>query len=534
MRNNKEKVLKLINALSKYEVYFFYSIVLINLIPLFITKYFPTVDGPAHLYNARLIIDLLANNASPLAEYFVFNSNLNPNWSAHFILSGLLLIFPAFLAEKILLMSYLLFFPVSFRFLFKTLNIQENYLLYFIFPFTYSFMFYFGFYNFHIGLIFFFITIGFWVKFLKSGLNYPRLLLLLFLTLCVFFSHLFILAMLFMVITLLNLKDFIALFKSTTDNKNSIIKSILLQIAVIFPVVVLTLFYFYSNPIVAGTFDYLSSHDLWKMVQQVQPAKGISYGKEAVFAKWIFILLSLIAAYLLILRIKHINKPLKNSTLTWGLLALITLVGLFVLPNGTPTFGFISSRLVLFFFLFLIIFLATHKVPLWLKVVSFILINYVNIALLKIYVQSSAQMNIVSENILSASENIKPYSTVLPINESDNWIFSHISNYLGADKPMIILENYEASLNYFPLKWNPERKIKFQLDSMEELLNTFPMTAHNHQEQVDYIFLLADPKLAPTEEQENNIKTLLENYYELIYQSEDKSIKLFKNAFIEQ
>ena len=78
MRNTKEEVLKLISALSKYEVYFFYSLVLINLIPLLITKYFPTVDGPAHLYNARLIIDLLANNTSPLADYFVFNSNLLP------------------------------------------------------------------------------------------------------------------------------------------------------------------------------------------------------------------------------------------------------------------------------------------------------------------------------------------------------------------------------------------------------------------------------------------------------------------------
>jgi len=530
MRKTVEILTKYIDTISKHEVYFFYCIVLINLFPVLITKYFPTVDGPAHLYNSRLIIDLLANNKSRLAEYFVFNNNLNPNWSGHLILGGLLYIFPAFLAEKFLLLFYLIFFPISFRFLFKTLKLKEKYLLYFVFPFTYSFMFYYGFYNFHIGIVIFFLTVGFWVNFLKLGLNYHRLFLLFILSLCVFFSHLFILAMLLMVIAMLNLKDLVALIKSNTKNKKLITKSLLQQLVVIFPVIVLSLIYFHYNPIEERTFDYMKSADLWKWVQQVQPAKAISYDKEGIFTKWIFILFPLIAVYLLIIRLKSFSKPIKISTVTWGVLTLIVFIGLYTLPNGTSSFGFISSRLVLFFFLFLIIFFATQKVSLWIKVVSFIIINYVNIALIKVYILSSEKLNNVSVNILSASENIRPYSTVLPINDSDNWLFGHISNYLGVDKPMIILENYEASQNYFPLKWNRKKIPELHLGSLYQRLNVFPYSSNNRQEQIDYVFVLTDTKKTLTGENENSIKALLENYYDLIYLSEDKSIKLFKKV----
>ena len=513
MKNIKEKLFQFINTLSKYEVYFFYTIVLINLLPLLVTKYFPTVDGPAHLYNSQLIVDLLSNNKSPISDYIEFNSNLNPNWSDHFILSGLLYILPAYLAEKILLISYLVFLPISFRFLFNTLKIKEKYLLYFIFPFTYSFMFYYGFYNFHIGLVFFFFTLGFWLKFLKSGFNYQRVFLLAVLTLCVFFSHLFVLAMMLLVIAFFNMSNLISIFKRNTENKNLIIKSISVQIAVISPVAVLVILYFISNPFTGGETEYLPASNLWEMIIQSQPAKGISYGKEAIFTKWIFILISLITIYLVFKRIKSLRSPIKNSTLNWGLICFTTVILLFTLPNGTSTFGFVSSRLILFLFLFFIVFLATQKVPLWIKIVPFVLINYVNLALTKIYTESSRKMNDISINIIAAAENIAPYSTVSSINDSENWIYGHLSNYLGVDKPMIILENYEASQNYFPLKWKSDTAAKLLIKNTK----------------ADYIFVLTDTSVNSIGVNESRTKPLLENDYELIYLSNDKSVKLFKN-----
>ena len=525
--NNLSK--KLILTVSKYEVYFFYTLVLLNLLPVFVTLYFPTVDGPAHLYNSRLILDLLTNDQSPLVDFYAFNNNVNPNWSGHFILSGLLYIFPAFLAEKILLLLYLIFFPISFRFLFNVINARGKFLVYFIFPFTYSFLFYYGFYNFHIGLVFYFLTIGFWIKFQNLGLNYYKIFLLFLLTLCVFFSHLFILALLLITITILNIENLISLFGNNIKKRQLSAKSLLQQIGILLPVLILSFFYFYSSPIGVAKPEYIDSDDLWNFILQVQPAKGISYGKEGIFTKWIIILLSLIISYLIIYKLKSFRKTSKTSII-WGSLTLFSFILIFIVPDGTISFGFVSSRLILFFFLFLIIFLATQEVTSWIKIIAFLIINYINIALIIVYTESSCEMNKISKNLILASKKIPPYSIVFTINDNQNWLFAHLSNYLGVDKPLIISENYEATLNYFPLKWVQNTVSNLELDCAKNQLNSSHPTKDNHKKTVDYVFILSEGHNNAIGKNEASIKPLLDSCYSVIFVSEDKSIKLYENT----
>ncbi|MBK8416653.1 MAG: hypothetical protein IPL22_20360 [Bacteroidetes bacterium] len=45
---------------------------------------FLTVDGPAHLYNATIIREMLTGDQSLYALFFKFNEQLVPNWSGHF------------------------------------------------------------------------------------------------------------------------------------------------------------------------------------------------------------------------------------------------------------------------------------------------------------------------------------------------------------------------------------------------------------------------------------------------------------------
>ena len=104
-------------------------------------------------------------------------------------------------------------------------------------------------------------------------------------------------------------------------------------------------------------------------------------------------------------------------------------------------------------------------------------------------------INKISTNIIDASYEIEPYSTVLPINDSDNWICGHISNYLGINKPMIILENYEVSLNHFPLTWNHKKIPLLHLGNPEEGIDILPTNTTDDESQVDYIFILSDTKL---------------------------------------
>lgn len=527
----KKKLDNFLSLLAQYENYFFFILTAINLIPLLIFESFPTVDGPAHLYNSRIIIELISEKNSALADYFSFNRNINPNWAGHFALSSLMIIFPALIAEKILIISYLIFFPLSFRFVFKKLKLKQSYLVFFIFPFTYSFLFYYGFYNFQIGLIFLFYAIGLWTSYLESGFNTKRVLLLLTLSLFTFFSHLFIFMILLCVIGFINLSPIAQIFSKKIKETKPIIDSLKFQLIILSPGILLMLIYLWTHPTIDGTPKFLSLGELWNMLFEVEPAKGISYGKERVFVKWIFILLALISTYLVIFDFKKSRKKLNKNAITWLGISISILIGFFILPNSTAgSVGFVSSRMLLFFFLFYIIFLGTQKVPIWLKTIVIIIVTYVNFSLFKIYIRETEKVNQIAHEIIEASFQIEPNSSVLPINDNNYWINGHISNYLGIDKPMIILENYEADLNHFPLIWNREVLPIFHLgDSINE--NEILYTKQSkYKRQIDYVFILTDNANNEMGINELKIKPQLDKYYDLIHQSIDNSIRLYKKV----
>lgn len=515
---------KLFQKLSKFEPHFFYFMVFIHLTPIFVSHYFPTADGPAHLYNSRLILDLLTNNQSQLGEFLEFNSFLNPNLIGHLILSGLMLVFPAFIAEKIILSIYLIGLPLSFRFFFKKLQLKNIYLIYFIFPFTYSFLFYFGFYNFLIGLVFFFFTLAYWIESLKNELHLKQGLFLFVLTVCIFISHLFVLLMLSLCLLSFNISQIKSLFSSAPQQKKASLKHLSLQLLILAPTLILSVVFLVNNLVQTGEFNYLASPELWEMIQQVQPVKGVKYGKEAIFSKWIFILLTASSLYLIAFQLKEIKSSVNQKSILWGLISILCLIALFILPDSSQSMGFISSRVLLFFFLFYLIFLATKKFPTWLKVVSFLLINYVNIALLKVYYLNAQENKELVEGISEAAQKVDAYRIILPINTSENWQFAHISNYLGAEKPVIVTENYEATLSYFPLKW--KKGVMWQIPHIDGGENIISAILTNHLfEQIDYIFIMQNENAS--ESLPEYLKSI-EQRISLIYKNETNRIILYK------
>ncbi|MEX2379214.1 MAG: hypothetical protein WD530_00605, partial [Vicingaceae bacterium] len=271
-------------------------------------------------------------------------------------------------------------------------------------------------------------------------------------------------------------------------------------------------------------FSYLPLAELWEMIQEVQPVKGIKYGKEAIFSKWIFIILLITGVYLLIIRLKKIKAPLQKNILTWGLISAISLIAFFIAPDSSQKMGFVSSRLVLFFFLFYIIFLATQKIPSWLKIIGFLLINYVNIALLKVYYQNAQENQTVVNELSQAAQKIEIHGVVLPINTTDNLQFAHISNYLGVEKPLIITENYEATLNYFPLKWKNEEILQIpHLEGGKKIIEV--IQSNQLLEQINYIFIMQNK--TSSDSSPEYLKSI-EQSIQLIYRNETNSILLYK------
>ena len=62
--------------------------------------------------------------------------------------------------------------------------------------------------------------------------------------------------------------------------------------------------------------------------------------------------------------------------------------------------------------------------------------------------------------LMSVAPVIRPNTLVLPFNfvtvrdiPEKSWPFIHAAEYLGINKPLILLDNYEASTGFFPLRW---------------------------------------------------------------------------------
>lgn len=398
------------------EKYYFYFFLALNLIPVLCFKFFPTVDGPAHLYNSNLIVELLANSESPVNDFLAFNNSINPNWSGHFLLALFSSFLPSFVAEKIILLIYLVGFPLSIRYLFNVLAIKNKYLIYLIFPFTYSYLFYYGFYNFNIGVVILFWGIAFALKY-KHQFTRARIVKLLLISTLICFSHLFVFAVFLMFLFFLNADLLMLLLNINKEVKRRGRKNILALLIAVLPGLIITFNFLFANESLDSASVYLPFSDVVASLKYIMPAKGIAYDGYGLFNR---VLLYLFVALVLFVIVSVFYQRFKNKTWTlksnsWLFVLITTGILIFVLPDYKgAAIGFISSRLMFFFFIFLIIWLAMQEIDTRIKVAVFVVINLVNFGILHHNYKSVEDGCKLAEEINATAEFIEPNSTVLP------------------------------------------------------------------------------------------------------------------------
>src|SRR6185436_9776577 len=123
----------------------FFAVLASTVALVWIFPVFPTQDGPAHLENARLLVDLLRGNAE-VTRLFSFD-RFSPNWVSHLVLAPLLFVVPAAVAEKIVLTIATVLVPLGFRKAIRALGGPPALALLGL-PFAHSFLLTMGFLNF--------------------------------------------------------------------------------------------------------------------------------------------------------------------------------------------------------------------------------------------------------------------------------------------------------------------------------------------------------------------------------------------------
>jgi len=443
---------------STVEKVLFLLIALFHLIPIISYQFFPTLDGPAHLYNSNLINELWLNPNSDVSQYFQLNSTLITNFFGHYFLSFLNLFLPAFIAEKVFLIGYALGVPYSMRYLIKQVNPQGVAVSYFSFPIIYSTVFLLGFYNFSIALVFFFLALGYWLKNQESITEVKNLFILGSLILLTLFSHLFVFAILLLCLILSLVSESIPNGMNSSSFKINWSKIKELAIVTFVPFL-LFIYYFLSRPS-SSKEAYLTIDELTNNLINMDFLIGFNSMIEGPHV--IFVLLSiciLIVAKISIhiyrvIQIKQFSSWVVKSD--FWLVTSFMLLGLYYyLPNSNGFGGFISNRISLLFFVLLIIWIATEKIPKLILIPCIALMLFSSTKLIGYYNKTMYDLTKLATNCFDASEYIEEGSVVLPLNFSGEWNTGHYSNFLGIEKPVVILDNYEAVNDYFPVSWRP-------------------------------------------------------------------------------
>jgi hypothetical protein len=166
----------------------FWVLALAHLIPVWEFHYLPTQDGPSHLANAYILKDYGTSGTS-YATFFELRSDPLPNWTSQLLLAGLLYLAPPLVAEKLLVSLYVLGFAGAYRYFLGGFGERCRPLSWAGLPFLYNHCFWMGFYNYCLSLVLLWVILGYCIR-RRGRLGLPQAGVLLLLFTVQYFTHL--------------------------------------------------------------------------------------------------------------------------------------------------------------------------------------------------------------------------------------------------------------------------------------------------------------------------------------------------------
>ena len=200
----------------------------------------------------------------------------------------------------------------------------------------------------------------------------------------------------------------------------------------------------------------------------------------------------------------------------WFISALILLAMYFNMPDSDGSAGYVSIRLAFIFFIFILLWIASQKLNKWIISLAMLLVLFFHFKLNTFYQDATKNIESIAIDYVDVANHIEKNSVVLPINYSGNWLMAHFSNYLGVEKPIIILENYECLAGYFPLKWNvntmPDSRFG-PITSDSLLCLKWQANPKKKMKKIDYCFVMGNINNGKTQCDSILIATLNQNYH---------------------
>ncbi|MDJ1471802.1 hypothetical protein [Xanthocytophaga flava] len=511
------------------EIFLFSFLTGLYLIPLFLEKYTLTDDGPAHLYNALLLKNFWDGNIDLIDNFYQLNHHFSTNWIGHVTLALLMYSIPAALAEKIILLSYIVGLPLTFRYALTRLNPNASIYSLLIFPFLYSQVFMYGFYNQSISFILLFLFIGKWIS-IDYYFTRRNILILTGLVLLILFSHplTFLFSALISGAFLLDRytyqrsgnrwpfmqwKSGLIKLLSLPENFRQSLQYWLLIYA---PAGLLFVYFILSNK---SKEEIYIPHEQLDFLWGLASMTTILDSDGSLLTQILFSLLSLTLVILLVITLRRLLYYCQYKYfLAFVVIGSVTLVLYLFMPERIAGGFIIRPRIGFLFCTLIILIIATYSSePVSDRMQKSILLLTFFLAT-GFLVRQIRYMNTLSmemEEILTAERFIPSHAVVLPYTsiEYDTRLknpehlprhFIHISNYLCLGDQQVCLHNYQAQYNYFPIngrQWDFVKDPVIDQLSPKKPLNIAGFEQLSHG-QITHVVLIGtterDPKLTST------------------------------------
>lgn len=101
-------------------------------------------------------------------------------------------------------------------------------------------------------------------------------------------------------------------------------------------------------------------------------------------------------------------------------------------------------------FLVFVFVITIFSAPKWMNLSIFAAAIYLLLYTVLHNLSSNERYTVYAKGIQRLSQKIEPYSMVLPVNCSTDKHMAHIKAYVGAERAMVLMDNLEANLNFFP------------------------------------------------------------------------------------
>lgn len=388
------------------------------LVPVWLFRYFPTQDGPSHLYNAFVLGHY---GSGYYSSHLALNLRPFPNWTIYLLMAPLTRILPPLIVQQIVLSLCVIAVPAAVLYLQKSFKpaADPSALLGVLLACSYLFLL--GFFNFVLGAALFAFTVGFWRR---RG----NLLALYGLFIVLYFTHALAFAAAVMAIAVL----------AAIGRRWRVLLEIIPAAALLVLDVAAR---------ASGAAQFRSA--AWHLRQLVT---FFAVGHVAISATALLLLVIGIAVAIA-----------RRGTNAMAIVSAILFAGFWIAPwgyvaGGWIQAGWLNERLL---------FLALLTLPAWIDLprppIAAALLLTVIVLHIGLIALQAARLQPRIGSIAGAAALIRPHSTVRTLFGAVSPGVTptlHLTAYLALRPGVVDLDDYEALLPDFPLRYRPDAPVR--------------------------------------------------------------------------